>query len=140
LSGSRDLLHELQCAAATGQASPAELFRMLTTDAAALLRLPQAGRLEPGLPADLMVVRPLSRDPYETLILACRRDVRLVMLDGRPAVAEAALRPVFEAARVDSRPATVDGRNSLLAATLASQLRRAACSEPGLELPSREAA
>jgi cytosine/adenosine deaminase-related metal-dependent hydrolase len=140
LSGSPDLLHELQCAAATGQATPAELFRMLTTNAAALLRLPQAGRLAPGLPADLMVVRPLSPDPYETPILAGRRDVRLVMLDGRPAVAEAALRPVFEAARVDARPAKVDGRDSWLAASLAAQLSRAACSEPGLELLSREAA
>ena len=44
LSGSRDLLDELRCAAATGQASPAELFRMVTTDAAALLRLTSAGR------------------------------------------------------------------------------------------------
>jgi cytosine/adenosine deaminase-related metal-dependent hydrolase len=140
LSGSPDLLHELKCAADTGQVSPLALFRMVTTDAASLLRLPQAGRLAPGLPADLMVVRPLSADPFETLILAGRRDVRLVMVDGRPAVAEAALRPVFEAAGVDARPAHVDGRDSLLAARLASRLRCSACSEPGLELLSREAA
>jgi cytosine/adenosine deaminase-related metal-dependent hydrolase len=139
LSGSPDLLHELQCAAATGQTSPAELFRMVTADAAALLRLPHAGRLAPGGPADLMVVRPLAADPYETLILAARRDVGLVMVDGRPAVAEDALAAVFEATRVDTRPVKVDGRSSLLAARLAGQLRRAACSEPGLELLSREA-
>jgi hypothetical protein len=62
------------------------------------------------------------------------------MLNGRPAVAEAALRPVFEATRVDARLVNVDGRDSLLGASLVNQLRRAACSEPGLELLSREAA
>jgi cytosine/adenosine deaminase-related metal-dependent hydrolase len=140
LSGSRDLLAELRGAAGTGQVSPAVLFRMVTTDAAALLRLPLAGRLALGLPADLMVIRPLGPDPFEALIMAERRDVRLVMLRGQPSVADAGLGSIFESAQIAARAVKIDGRESWLVEPLARQLRRAACAEPGLELAEREPA
>ena len=47
LTADGDMLDELRCAAATGQLSPQQLFRAVTTDAAKLLRLRNAGTLLP---------------------------------------------------------------------------------------------
>ena len=87
LSGERDLLAELQCAAQTGQVSAAGLFDMVTTRAAALLRLPFAGRLEPGLPADLVVLPARQADPFDNLIAADRSALSLVMIGVSPSTA-----------------------------------------------------
>lgn len=56
LTGSNDLLDELRAASATHVASTRELLAMVTTNAARLLRLPYAGRLSIGGPADLVIV------------------------------------------------------------------------------------
>ncbi|MEP7358559.1 MAG: hypothetical protein ABI847_15025, partial [Anaerolineales bacterium] len=87
-----------------------------------------------------MVLPALAPDPFETLILAERRDVRLVLIQGRPIVAEAALRSAFEAMQIAARPVRLDGRESWLTEAVARPLARSACQEPGLDLPEREAA
>lgn len=132
LTGARDLLSELKCASATGQADPAALFRMVTINAAALLRLPEAGRLAPGLPADLFVLPPLSADPFEALLLADRGDVRLVMVGGQAALADNGLELAFDAGHLAASRVRIDGRDRFLAAPLACRLRQAKCGEAGL--------
>jgi cytosine/adenosine deaminase-related metal-dependent hydrolase len=134
LSGARDLLDELRHAAATGQVTPRELFRMVTTSAAAVLRLPAAGRLGPGLPADLFVLPELDPDPFQNLVAASRADVRLVMLGGRPRLADEDLAPLFDWAGVPALPVTVDGRAKLMERALAERLRASRAKEPGLAL------
>lgn len=84
LSGARDLLEELKCAAQTGQAEALTLFRMVTTMAARLLNLKQAGYLALGQPADMVVLPRLSDEAYQTLLIAQRRDIQLVLMAGRP--------------------------------------------------------
>ena len=62
LSGALDLLEELREARAAANVEPADLLRMVTANAANLLRVPEAGRLSPGLPADLLVIPRLGED------------------------------------------------------------------------------
>jgi cytosine/adenosine deaminase-related metal-dependent hydrolase len=107
---------------------------MVTTGAAALLRLPKAGRLAPGLPADLFVLPPLSAHPFEALVLADRGDVRLVMVGGQAALADAGLESIFRAGRSDASPVRIDGRDRLVYAPLVCRLRQAKCSEAGLAM------
>ena len=133
LSGSRDLLEELKCAAQTGQVAACALFRMVTCDAAALLRLPGAGRLRPGLPADLLVLPPLAADPYEVLLKAERKDILLVMRDGRPLLSAPEFASAFEITRVQPRRIRVDGEPKLLARPLAQRLAACSIHEPGVE-------
>lgn len=125
ISGERDLLAELALARETWHLPEAELERLVTAHAAALLRLPDAGHLRPGARADLLVLPgdlPLSR--------ASRADLRLVLAGGRPRHADAAYAALLQH-RVDWRPARLDGRPRALAADLGWPER--ALAEPGLE-------
>ena len=105
LTGSQDLLEELRVAADTGGTEPHELVRMVTVNPAEQLRLCEAGRIAPGLPADLLVIRRLSDDPARALLAATRKDVLLVTIAGRPLVADPApaCLPRAELARSCSR-------------------------------------
>jgi cytosine/adenosine deaminase-related metal-dependent hydrolase len=133
LSGEGDLLDELRAARSTGQVSPAALFRMVTMDAATVLRLPHAGRIAAGFPADLTLFPPGDGDPLERLLRARRSDIRLVMIAGRPLAGDVDLDPVFTATRVPSTAVRVDGRPKWLARAIADRLRRSRVAEPGLE-------
>lgn len=132
LSGAPDLLGELRAAAATGQVDAAALYRMVTADAARLLRLPDAGRLALGGPADVLVLPPLAADAYATLLAATRAEVRLVLVGGAPRYGDPALAAAFAAAGTATTPAQVDGRPKLLARAVAQRLGRLGVAEPGV--------
>lgn len=134
LSGEGDLLDELKAAQATRQLSAEGLARAVMSGAARLLRLPDAGRLSAGSPADLIVLRPAEACPFDTLVAASRGDVRLSMIDGRPCIAEPALSAVFDAARVASLPATVDGAPRRVARWIGRRVSRMHLQEPGFEV------
>lgn len=134
LSGERDLLDELHVASQTGQISGAELYRMVTLNAADLLRIPSLGRLAPSLPADLVILPPSDRPPLETLLAARRADLRLVMLAGRPLVTDPDFAPLFAATGRKFTAVRLDGREKLLAREIADRLRHGTIGEEGLEL------
>jgi Amidohydrolase family len=134
LSGAPDLLQELREARTAAGFAPADLLHMVTGNAADLLRLPGAGRLSPGLPADILVLPPLAEDPAHALLALDRSRIRLVTVGGRPLVGASELAPVFEARRVEAASAKLDGRARLLEGTLARRIRASSLAEPGLEL------
>jgi hypothetical protein len=133
LSGSRDLLDELRLAAAVSSLAPRTLARMVTTEAARLLRCGTAGRLAPGLPADLLILPPLADDPFAALLAATRSDLLAVVVNGRPLVAAPHLAAVFAARGRSATPVRLDGVARLLDATLARRVASASVREPGLE-------
>jgi cytosine/adenosine deaminase-related metal-dependent hydrolase len=136
LSGSRDLLEELRQARTAAIVEPAELLRMVTANAANLLRVPEAGRLSPGLPADLIVIPPLTEDPAHALLALDRSQIRLVIVGGRPLVGAPELSSVFAARQVATAKATLDGQARILDAALARRIRASSLAEPRLELDS----
>jgi cytosine/adenosine deaminase-related metal-dependent hydrolase len=136
LSGEGDLLDELRAAHATRQLGAKALTRAVTLNAAAVLRLPRAGGLYAGAPADLAIIRSIVRDPFESLVSANRGDVRLTMIDGAPMVADRALERVFIARREPYVRAKVDGSERLLAKWIARRVSKMSLREPGLELES----
>lgn len=120
LSGEGDLLDEIRVAAGTGQVGARDLFHAVTCDAAAILRV-AAGRVETGAFADVTVIRRLDRDPFTSLVVARRRDVRLTMIGGRPVVADLRLAGLFSAARQQARIVSIDGEERLVAAWIANR-------------------
>ena len=133
LSGRRDLLEELDVAAQTDAAPPEVLVRMVTSDAADLLRQPDVGRIRVGAPADLVVIPGLADDPARALLSATRRDLALVVVEGRPLVGELRLARVFEARRVSVRRLLVDGAPKLADARLARRIVMCPIKEPGVD-------
>lgn len=134
LSGERDLLEEMKAALATKQVDARALYRMVTVDAASLLRLPRAGRLAPGFPADLVILPALQPDPFESLLATDRAAVQLVMIGGRALIGDEAMLPLFAATRVAAAKVRVDGRHKWMAAWIVARLRRSAIGETGLAI------
>jgi 5-methylthioadenosine/S-adenosylhomocysteine deaminase len=89
-SGSKSLLGELKVARLASRAagdvfSDAEIVAMATRTAAEILRWDKGlGSLEPGKRPDLLVIDGKQGDPYEHLLKANERDVKLVMVAGVP--------------------------------------------------------
>jgi cytosine/adenosine deaminase-related metal-dependent hydrolase len=138
LTGSRDLLDEIRIAARTEAFSPGELLPMVTTSAARALKLETAGRIVVGGPADLMVIpppNPGSRSVAEALLGTERRDVRLVVVGGRPMLAAPTVRAVFAARGTRPRALRVDGVERLADPWLAAAIVRCPIHEPGVEIP-----
>jgi cytosine/adenosine deaminase-related metal-dependent hydrolase len=134
VSGARDLLDELRAASMAADLSPEELLRMVTAAPARILRLEVAGSIEPGLPADLTIVPALAHEPGAALLRASRRDLRLVVIGGRPVVGAPELSQVFAARRVRTRPVVIDGTERLMSAQLARAVTACPITELGVEV------
>jgi cytosine/adenosine deaminase-related metal-dependent hydrolase len=132
VTGSRDLLDELREARAALPVAPHLLLRMVTSEAAKLLRQNRAGRLTIGAPADVVVIPALAGDPGAALLQATRRDVRLVIVDGRPLIGDPDFAAVFKARRVTARPLRVDTRPKLGESGLVRRIAGCPIAEPGV--------
>jgi cytosine/adenosine deaminase-related metal-dependent hydrolase len=128
LSGARDLLDELRCAAAVGGLDEETLEGLVTHVSATVLRLPDRGVLRPRLRADLLVLPAGTR-----LGNAARSKVRLVMVDGvaRYGDPEYVMRV---SAGTEWAHVQVDGVPKMLDGNVSKLLARASRSEPGLEM------
>lgn len=132
LSGARDMLDEMRGILLRDELGPAQLLEIATTAAARILRMPGRGGLSPGDHADLIVVRDdRGAGPY-TLAGLRRSEIRAVVRDGTPCIADPDLADWFALAGIDTVPATLDGKPKLLARWLADP--QVAALEPGLEL------
>ena len=135
LTGARDLLAELRVAAEYSDLTPRELLRLVTEDAARMLRMPLAGGLVAGQYADLLVLRDQGSDPYQQLLAASRADLCAVVIDGAPVVANPDFADWFDACGVETVRARLDGRDKLLARRcVPSAERKGTVREPGLQL------
>ena len=134
LSGERDLLDELKVAYESHQLSAEGLARVVTSGAAKLLRLPGAGRIAPGLPADLIVLRPIANCPFDSLVEATRADVLLTMVDGAPVAGAALLSAVFKASGVATMEASLDGTTRVVAKWIGRRVAAMKLQEPGFEV------
>ncbi|HEX8857747.1 MAG TPA: amidohydrolase family protein [Actinomycetes bacterium] len=116
-SGSKHLLGELKVADLWNRAagglgaafSDLELCEMVTANPADALGWgDRIGRVKPGLLADLLVLRRHTPDPHRNLIEATERDVRLVLVGGRPVYGTPGLMRAGGAAELEA--ITVGGR------------------------------
>jgi hypothetical protein len=84
LTATGDLLDEVRFARDLAQLRPDTLYRLVTSQAAQLLRLREGqGSLRPGGVADIVAVRNRGCSPAETLTTLSYRDVELVLIGGR---------------------------------------------------------
>jgi hypothetical protein len=134
VTGSRDLLDELRAAANAASVTAHELLRMVTAAPAAILRLPDAGAIAAGAPADLVVIPRLHEDAAESLVAARRADVERVVIGGRQKVGTPRFTRAFAARGVASRPSAIDGTEHVIDASLASALARCPIPEPGVHV------
>jgi cytosine/adenosine deaminase-related metal-dependent hydrolase len=132
LTGASDLLDELREARQTGCATADELFAMVTTNAAAMLRLRHAGHLAVGAPADVIVIPDTGRGAAESLLDARRADIRLVVVGGKPLVGDSSVAAVFQGRQAATRTIIVDGAPRLAESGLARRIAGCPITEPGV--------
>ena len=131
LSGARDLLEELRGVLDNSGLTAAQLLALVTTQAADILRLPGRGALVPGAHADLIIVEDLGGDAVRSLVGIERSQLRAVVRDGVPQIADPDFAEWFAVTGVDTVPVKLDGKPKLLARHLAEPALIAL--EPGLE-------
>ena len=131
LSGARDLLDEMHGVVERDELGPVQVLELATSAAARILRLPARGHLAPGARADLVIVADRGGEAAASLAGIRRGDLRAVVRDGVPRIADPDFADWFAAAGVDAVPVTLDGKPKLLAAALAEPALLAL--EPGLE-------
>jgi cytosine/adenosine deaminase-related metal-dependent hydrolase len=132
LSGRRDLLDELSDVAARGELSTTSLLGLVTTDPARIFRLGLHGSLTHGAPADMVIVRDREGLAADSLIGLDRADLRAVVRDGVPRIADPDFAAWFAATGVDTVAVTLDGRPKLMDRSLVDAAVMAL--EPGLEM------
>jgi hypothetical protein len=132
LSGARDLLDEMCGIVDRDELSAAQLLELVTIQAARILRLSARGTLAPGARADLVIVEDRSDDQVRSLVGIERSQIRAVVRDGVPRIADPDFAEWFAATGMETVPVTLDGKPKLLARPLADPALIAL--EPGLEL------
>jgi cytosine/adenosine deaminase-related metal-dependent hydrolase len=132
LSGARDLLDEMRGILLRGELEAAPLMDIATAAAARILRTQGRGSLSPGDHADLVVVRDERGEGSRALAGLRRSELRAVVRDGAPCIADPDFSEWFALAGVDAVPAMLDGKPKLLARWLA--IPEVVALEPGLEL------
>ena len=134
VTGSLDLLDELRAARFAVPMAADRLLGMVTSEAGKLLRQPRAGRLEVDAPADLVVIPPLAQEPGAALLEARRRDIRLVVVGGRPLIGDPDFAAVFQARKVTPRPLQVDAAPKLADSGLVRRIAGCPIAEPGVSV------
>jgi cytosine/adenosine deaminase-related metal-dependent hydrolase len=136
LSGARDLCEEMYIATECFDLSPQQIVDLVTTCAADILRLPAYGHLVPGAAANLVIVEDHGGDTAANLVGLERRQIRAVVRNGKPQIADPDFADWFESAGVEFVSTILDGQPKLLAHGLADPALIAL--EPGLELAVTE--
>ena len=139
VTGTRDLLDELREGAKNG-VDPADLCQMVTAWPADILRLPDAGRIRIGAPADFTVVPARAESSEQSLLRCVRADVSLVVRRGTPLVGDPALEGAFSARNIHVRSIEVDGQRRLMQSGLVRRIERCSIHEPGVRCLSPESA
>jgi cytosine/adenosine deaminase-related metal-dependent hydrolase len=110
LTGPAFLLDEMRMAHKTGQATPSQIFAMVTREPARIFNLPIPA-IAPGAVADLWIAPRLHDDYFESLLLTHPENIVLVMIDGSVSLADQA---IMKLAPRSHFPFQIDGQTKYL--------------------------
>ncbi len=132
LTGERDIWYELRAARETGQLPARDLLRLITSDAAKILKLQSLGEIIPGALGDLLILPAPRGELFDDLLNFNRADARLALIGGKPRYGDPDFAEMFSCAHVAAERIHVDGREKLLARDIAQRLKRCSIKEAGV--------
>jgi 5-methylthioadenosine/S-adenosylhomocysteine deaminase len=129
MSGGMSLLTEMQFdrkyyrSEYKEEISAKQLVKMVTTNPAKAFRLYKNGKVDRGYIADLVLFADKG-DPYESIVSAESKDVRLVVIDGLPMYGDAIFASMFDDLGVEYQNIKVQKTDKIIAGDLLGVLRR----------------
>ena len=127
LTGARDLLAELEVAAAHSDFSPRELLQLVTERGLRLLRTNEC--------ADYIIVPERASDPFAGFLGLQRAQLRAVVRDGEPFITDPDFAPWFAALGIPCSEVLLDGQPKLCRSDALAHRGAAAWTlEPGLTM------
>jgi cytosine/adenosine deaminase-related metal-dependent hydrolase len=101
-----------------------QLVRMVTSNPAKAFRMKNSGSLEAGKRADLVLFDGKGRDPYESIVSAQLRDIKLVIIDGSPVYGCAEYAGLFDGQGIRYQKVTIDGADKVIVGDLIGLMKR----------------
>ncbi len=130
MSGGENLLHEMRYDRALFKRQykeelPDELIvKMVTTNAAKAFYLESLGRIKKGYTADFVVFNNNAASPYSSVVSARLKDVKLVVIDGKPAYGDSEYSGLFDSLKIDYQEVIVDDVEKIVIGDLNGLLKR----------------
>jgi cytosine/adenosine deaminase-related metal-dependent hydrolase len=130
-TGSFNLLEEMRYARALyrkmyGQDLAAkDIVKMVTTHPAKAFRMDkEIGSIEEGKRADLLLIEPTDKDPYEALVKMEPKDIQLLLWKGEPILGDVRYKELFENTKQNHNTISLMGSPKLVKGDPAGLLKR----------------
>lgn len=104
--------------------SDEQIVNMVTSNPAKAFRMHKHGRIKQGFIADFCVFNKKSASPYSSIVNAELRDVKLVVISGKPMYGDPEFEELFVAQKVQYQKIVMDGVDKLVIGDLTGLLRR----------------
>ena len=130
MSGGANLLEEIRFdkklyKELTGkELSDSQIFKMITENPVKAFKLHDNGKVKKGCRADLVVFRDTHGKNPTSVVNARLQDVRLVVIDGNPAYADAEFDFLFNKLKINYEKITVEGIPKIIIGNLTGLLQR----------------
>jgi cytosine/adenosine deaminase-related metal-dependent hydrolase len=103
--------------------SAKQIVKMVTSNAAKAFRLYKNGKIDRGFLADLVLFDDKG-DPFESIVNAESKDVRLVVIDGLPVYGDASFASLFDDLGVEYQRIKVQKKDKIVVGDLLGLLKR----------------
>ncbi len=130
MSGGMNTLFEMQFDKAYyqsqyGRELPDEqIVKMATINPARAFQMHRSGRIKQGFTADLVIINKTETDQYASIVRAGLKDVKLVVISGRPAYGDAEYSGLFDSMKIKYQRIVLDGVEKIVIGDLLGLLRR----------------
>ncbi len=130
MTGGENLLYEMRFGKAYykkfygEELADDQILKMVTVNPARAFRLYDSGQIQKGYTADLTVFNDRGDASASSVVRADLTDVRLVVIDGKPAYGDAEFRSLFESLGVKYQDIVLNGKEKVIIGDLKGLLKR----------------
>ena len=97
---------------------------MVTVNAAKAFHMKKLGRIKGGYTADFVVFNDDADTPYNSVVAARLGDVRLVVIDGKPAYGDAEYSYLFDSLKIEYQEVIIEGVPKIVIGDLIGLMKR----------------
>ncbi len=130
MSGGEHILHEMKYDKALykrlykAELDDELIVQMVTANAAKAFHLKKLGKIQRGYLADFVVFNNRADSPYTSVVSARLRDVKLVVIDGKPAYGDYEYSDLFDSLKIKYQTIIIDGVRKIIIGDIIGLVKR----------------